>query len=334
MPTGTATDGGVASELLLTLGKVAAFVALALLLGPGVVPWVLRQVARTGSRELFTLSVLAVALGIAYGSAVLFGVSFALGAFFAGVVLNESDLSHQAAANSLPLQDAFAVLFFVSVGMLFDPSIVLREPLAVAAVLALILLGKSLVAFGIVLVLGYPPSTALTVSAGLAQIGEFSFILAGLGLSMGLLPQEGRDLILAGALLSITLNPLAFAAVDRLATRVRIGGTDGGKRLDRAARRNWTSCSGVSAARETERGLQHPDHRRPVPDLRRAGPGSARGPADAVPAARRLPGEAHHPQGQPAGRRLFHLVGRGAGECRRAARSRRATASCERRWPC
>ncbi|OWJ68290.1 cation:proton antiporter [Inquilinus limosus] len=247
-------DTDIVTELLLTLGKVAAFVALAMLLGPKVVPWVLKQVARTGSRELFTLSVLAVAVGIAYGSAVVFGVSFALGAFFAGVVLSESDFSHRAAANSMPLQDAFAVLFFVSVGMLFDPSIVLREPLAVAAVVALIILGKSIVAFGIVLLLRYPAATALTVAASLAQIGEFSFILAGLGLSMGLLPPEGRDLVLAGALISITLNPLVFAAVDRLVSRVRRGHY-GQKRLA-ALETQLDELQRRSAARESERGLR------------------------------------------------------------------------------
>ncbi|MCP5360152.1 MAG: YbaL family putative K(+) efflux transporter [Steroidobacteraceae bacterium] len=197
----------------LTFAKVALFVALALVFGTRIVPWLLTQVARTGSRELFTLAVLATALGIAYGSAALFGVSFALGAFFAGVILSESELSHKAGADSLPLQDAFAVLFFVSVGMLFDPSIVMREPLAVLAVLAVILVGKSVAAFVIVLAFGYPARTALTVSAALAQIGEFSFILAGLGIALGLLPTEGRDLILAGALLSITLNPLTFAGI-------------------------------------------------------------------------------------------------------------------------
>ncbi|TWS97333.1 cation:proton antiporter [Reyranella sp. CPCC 100927] len=216
-----ATPGG---SVLLTLGitllKVAAFVALAVVLGPKVVPWLLKQVARTGSRELFTLSVLAIAMGIAYGSAELFGVSFALGAFFAGVVLNESEFSHRAAANSLPLQDAFAILFFVSVGMLFDPSIVVREPFAIIAVLLVIVLGKSIAALGVVVALGYPVATALTVSASLAQIGEFSFILAGLGKSAGLLPQEAFDLILAGALLSITLNPVCFAAVDMLGPRI------------------------------------------------------------------------------------------------------------------
>ena len=220
---GHASDGGHGTDdrgllvvLGITLAKVAAFIAIVLLAGPRVLPWMLRQVARTGSRELFTLCVLAVALGIAFGSAKLFGVSFALGAFFAGMVLHESDLSHKAATNSLPLQDAFAVLFFVSVGMLFDPSIILREPQMVAAVLLLILVGKSLVALGIVLALGYPLSTALIVSGSLAQIGEFSFILAGLGINYGLMDSQGLNLILAGALLSITLNPLVFAGADRL----------------------------------------------------------------------------------------------------------------------
>jgi len=215
------SGGSVAMALALTIGKVALFVALVFLVGTRVVPWLLQLVARTGSRELFTLSVLAVALGIAYGSAELFGVSFALGAFFAGVVLSESDFSHQAAADSLPLQDAFAVLFFVSVGMLFDPGILVRQPLAVLAVVMLIVLGKSIAAFAIVLARGYPIATALTVSASLAQIGEFSFILAGLGVTLGLLPSEGRDLILAGAILSITLNPLVFATVDPLAAWIR-----------------------------------------------------------------------------------------------------------------
>jgi len=207
---------GIFMTLVITLVKVGAFVAIALLIGPRVMPWLLRQVARTGSRELFTLCVLAAALGIAFGAAKLFGVSFALGAFFAGMVLNESSLSHKAASNSLPLQDAFAVLFFVSVGMLFDPSIIMREPLMVVAVLALIMIGKSLVAFGIVMLLGYPLSTGLTVSASLSQIGEFSFILAGLGISYGLMDSDGLNLILAGALLSITLNPVSFAVSDLL----------------------------------------------------------------------------------------------------------------------
>jgi CPA2 family monovalent cation:H+ antiporter-2 len=212
---------GVLLTLVITLAKVAAFLAVALVVGPRVLPWLLREVARTGSRELFTLAVLAMAVGIAFGAASLFGISFALGAFFAGMVLNESELSHKAAANSLPLQDAFGVLFFVSVGMLFDPSILIREPAMVAAVLGLILVGKSVVALAIVLLLGYPLSTGLTVAAALAQIGEFSFILAGLGLGYGLLDAEGFNLILAGALFSITLNPLVFAGADRLSALVR-----------------------------------------------------------------------------------------------------------------
>jgi CPA2 family monovalent cation:H+ antiporter-2 len=212
---------GLLVTLGLTLVKVTAFVAVALLVGPRVLPWMLRQVARTGSRELFTLCVLAVALGIAFGAAELFSVSFALGAFFAGMVLSESELSHKAAANALPLQDAFAVLFFVSVGMLFDPGVLVREPLLVAAVLLLILVGKSLVAMGIVVLMGYPLSTALFAAASLAQIGEFSFILGGLGATYGLLPREGLSLILAGALLSITLNPLVFRLTDWVMGYVR-----------------------------------------------------------------------------------------------------------------
>ncbi|AUN32486.1 cation:proton antiporter domain-containing protein [Niveispirillum cyanobacteriorum] len=214
-------DAPVWLTLAITLGKVGLFAAVALILGPRIVPWLLAQVARTGSRELFTLAVLAIAMGIAYGSAQVFGVSFALGAFFAGVVLAESRFSHKAAADSLPLQDAFSVIFFVSVGMLFDPSILMREPLSVAAVLLTIIIGKSLVAFAIVLALGYPMGAGLLISASLAQIGEFSFILVGLGISMNLLPPEGRDLVLAGALLSITLNPLIFAAVETATVRVK-----------------------------------------------------------------------------------------------------------------
>jgi monovalent cation:H+ antiporter-2, CPA2 family len=213
---GQIAGASLATTLAVTLVKVAMFLGLVLLVGKRVVPWVLAHVARTGSRELFTLAVLATALGIAYGSAELFGVSFALGAFFAGVVLSETDFSHRAAADSLPLQDAFAVLFFVSVGMLFDPSILVREPLAVLIVLFVIVVAKSLAAFAIVLRFGFPVPTALMVSASLAQIGEFSFILAGLGIALGLLPAEARDLVLAGALLSITLNPLVFAGSTRL----------------------------------------------------------------------------------------------------------------------
>ena len=219
---GEAAEGqsGLLATIGLTLGKVALFLALMLVVGRRVIPWLLGAVARTGSRELFTLAVLAIALGIAFGSAELFDVSFALGAFFAGVVLSESDLSHQAAADSLPLQDAFAVLFFVSVGMLFDPGILVREPLAVVAVVLVIIAGKSLAAFGIVLAFGYTIETALSVSASLAQIGEFSFILTGLGVGLKLLPADGRDLILAGALLCITLNPLVFVGAQRLSRKL------------------------------------------------------------------------------------------------------------------
>jgi CPA2 family monovalent cation:H+ antiporter-2 len=211
------TTGNIWLSLLVTLAKVALFVALALVVGTRLVPWLLMRVTRTGTRELFTLCVLAIALGIAYGSSAAFGVSFALGAFFAGVILSESELSHQAGNDSLPLKDAFAVLFFVSVGMLFDPSVLMREPLAVLAVLAIIMVGKSLAAFIIVLAFRHPVRTALTVSASLAQIGEFSFILAGLGGALGLLPPDGRDLILSGAILSIALNPVTFAGVAPLA---------------------------------------------------------------------------------------------------------------------
>jgi CPA2 family monovalent cation:H+ antiporter-2 len=184
-----------------------------LLVGRRAFPWLLAQVARIGSHELFTLCIIAVAVGIAYSSAELFGVSFALGAFFAGVVMHESDLSHRAAEELLPLRDAFAVLFFVSVGMLFDPAILIGQPLRILIVVAIIVVGKTLAAFLLVLAFRYPLNTALTISTSLAQIGEFSFILAGLGVSLGLLPIEGQNLILAGALLSIALNPLVFRAL-------------------------------------------------------------------------------------------------------------------------
>ena len=209
-----AVESNLVSTILFTIGKIAIFVALMLLVGRRAFPWLLWQVARSGSRELFTLSVIAVAVGIAFGSAKLFGVSFALGAFFAGTVMRESPLSHRAAQDSLPLRDAFAVLFFVSVGMLFDPGVLRQQPLQVLAVVAIIIIGKSLAAFLIVMVFRYPLNTALTVSASLAQIGEFSFILAGLGVALGVLPGEGQSLILAGALISISLNPLVFRAVE------------------------------------------------------------------------------------------------------------------------
>ena len=208
--------------IALTLLKVAGFAAMAIFLGPRIVPWLLILIARTGSRELFTLAVLAIALGIAFGSAAIFGVSFALGAFFAGVVMSESHLSHRAAADSLPLQNAFSVLFFVSVGMLFDPSIIVRQPLAVIGALALIIIGKAVISFGIVALLRYPIGMGLTAAGGLAQIGEFSFILAGLGVSLGLLPQEGQDLILAAAILSITLNPLVIFLAENLNRQIKM----------------------------------------------------------------------------------------------------------------
>ena len=212
--------GGVAGAFAMTLGKVAAFVALMLVVGRRVIPWILHRIAHTGSRELFRLAVLAIALGVAFGSAALFGVSFALGAFFAGMIMAESELSQQAANETLPLRDAFAVLFFVSIGMLFNWSVILREPLAVLATLGIIVVGKSVAAYLIVLAFKRPQSVALTISASLAQIGEFSFILAGLGVSLKLLPKEGQDLILAGAILSILLNPLLFALLDKVLPRL------------------------------------------------------------------------------------------------------------------
>jgi CPA2 family monovalent cation:H+ antiporter-2 len=216
-----AVQAGLLATLGLTLAKVTAFVVLMLVVGRRAIPWLLGRVVRIGSRELFTLAVLAIALGIAVGAAVLFGVSFALGAFFAGVIVSESDFSHEAATNALPLQDAFAVLFFVSVGMLFDPTILLRQPLEVLTVVLIILLGKSAASLGIVLAFRYPLHTALTISASLAQIGEFSFILAAVGVSLGLLPAEAQSLIVAGALLSITLNPFVFRVVEPVERWVR-----------------------------------------------------------------------------------------------------------------
>ncbi|HLT44183.1 MAG TPA: YbaL family putative K(+) efflux transporter [Luteimonas sp.] len=210
---------GVAMTVFWTMLKVAAFVAVMLVVGRRLIPLVLERIAGTGSRELFTLSVLAIALGIAFGSALLFGVSFALGAFFAGMLLNESELSHKAANDSLPLRDAFAVLFFVSVGMLFDPMILVQRPLEVAATTLIILVGKSAAAFFIVRAFGHPNSTALTISASLAQIGEFAFIIAGLGVTLGMLSVDEQSLVLAGALISIMLNPMIFRLLDRRLAR-------------------------------------------------------------------------------------------------------------------
>ncbi|MES2900403.1 MAG: YbaL family putative K(+) efflux transporter [Pseudomonadota bacterium] len=232
---GTASGGnsGLWLTLAKTLGQVGLFVAFMLLVGRKLFPWFLWRVAGTGSRELFTLAVIATAVGIAYGSSELFGVSFALGAFFAGMVLRESPLSHRAAQESLPLRDAFSVLFFVSVGMLFDPMVLLESPLRVAAVVAIIMFGKSLAAFALVLVLRYPLNTALTVSASLAQIGEFSFILAAMGMSLGLLPLQGQNLILAGAITSIALNPLLFRAIAPLQQWL-LSRSDAARRLQRS----------------------------------------------------------------------------------------------------
>ncbi len=213
---GAGGDTSIWLSLAKTLGQVGAFVVFMLVVGRKLFPWFLWRVARTGSRELFTLAVVATAVGIAYGSSELFGVSFALGAFFAGMVLRESPLSHRAAEESLPLRDAFSVLFFVSVGMLFDPMVLVESPFKVLIVLVIIMFGKSLAAFLLVLALRYPLNTAVTVSASLAQIGEFSFILAAMGISLGLLPVEGQNLILAGAILSIALNPVLFKAAQPL----------------------------------------------------------------------------------------------------------------------
>jgi CPA2 family monovalent cation:H+ antiporter-2 len=210
-PVAGSENASLLKTLALTLGQVAIFIGFMMLVGRKLFPWILWQVARTGSRELFTLCVIAAAVGIAYAATKLFGISFALGAFFAGMVLRESELSHRAAQESLPLRDAFAVLFFVSVGMLFEPSIVIEQPLRLLAVVGIIVFGKSLAAFLLVVVLRYPAKSALMVSASLAQIGEFSFILAALGISLKLMPHEGQSLILAGAIISIALNPVVFA---------------------------------------------------------------------------------------------------------------------------
>jgi CPA2 family monovalent cation:H+ antiporter-2 len=211
---------GVALPVLLTLSKAAAFVALMLVAGTRALPWLLDAVARTGSRELFTLAVVAAALGVAFAAARLFDVSYALGAFFAGIVINASDHSRRAADQAKPLEDAFAVLFFLSVGMLFDPAILVRHPGQVLAVVAVIVLGKSAAAFAIVRLARYPAATALTISASLAQIGEFSFMLAALGRELGLLSRDGENLILAGALVSIALNAGAFRLAAGLQRRL------------------------------------------------------------------------------------------------------------------
>lgn len=202
-------------NLGITIGKVVAFILIMMIVGRKLIPWILAKTAATGSRELFTLCVLALALGIAYAAVTLFDASFALGAFFAGMVLNESDLSHRAAQDTLPLRDAFAVLFFVSVGMLFDPMVLIEHPLGILATLAIIIIGKSVAALVLVRMFGHSRRTALTIAASLAQIGEFAFILAGLGVALNVLEPDARNLVLAGALVSIMLNPVLFSLLDR-----------------------------------------------------------------------------------------------------------------------
>jgi len=223
--------GQTAQAMGLTLGKLALFIAIMLVGGRRAVPWLLHYIAHTGSRELFRLAVLSVALGVALGAAVLFDVSIALGAFFAGMIMSESQLSQRAAEESLPLRDAFAVLFFVSVGMLFNPMILLNDWAAVLATVAIIVVGKSVAAYAIVRAFQHTKATALTISASLAQIGEFSFILAGLGVTLELLPERGRDLILAGAIISIMLNPLIFSLLDRMIAKSG-GTTDQPKKVE------------------------------------------------------------------------------------------------------
>ncbi len=202
-------------EIAITLGKVLGFILFMFVIGKRAIPWILEKTAQTKSSELFTLSVLVIALGIAFGAVKLFGVSFALGAFFAGVVLSGSDLSHKAAQDTLPLRDAFAVLFFVAVGMLFDPAILIEHPLKVLLTVFIIVAGKSIAAYGLVRLFRYPHKIALTISASLAQIGEFSFILAGIAIYLNLFPDTARDLILAGAIISILLNPFIFSWISK-----------------------------------------------------------------------------------------------------------------------
>lgn len=214
-PEASASTSELLMSLAVTIGKVVAFILIMIFIGRRVIPWLLARTAATGSRELFTLAVLVLALGIAYAAVALFDASFALGAFFAGMVLNESELSHRAAQDTLPLRDAFAVLFFVSVGMLFDPMVLINHPLGVLGVLAIIIIGKSAAALLLVRMFGHNRRTALTVAVSLAQIGEFAFILAGMGVTLEVLNRQANDLILAGAIVSIMLNPVLFTLLDR-----------------------------------------------------------------------------------------------------------------------
>nr|WP_221415575.1 cation:proton antiporter [Acinetobacter schindleri] len=215
------SDGNIWLTLGITLLKVAGFIAFMLIVGKRLIPMIMQVVARLGSRELFTLTVVAAAVSIAFGAYKVFGVSMALGAFFAGMVVKESDFSHRAEEETLPLREIFSILFFVSVGMLFDPRIMIEQPLHVLAVVAIIMIGKTIAAMALVLFFRYPINTALTVGASLAQIGEFSFILAALGVSLNLLSLEGQNLILAGALISITLNSFIFAAIEPVQKWIR-----------------------------------------------------------------------------------------------------------------
>ncbi|MBK4765133.1 MAG: Kef family K(+) transporter [Pantoea sp. Brub] len=207
-------------DLIWIISKIMTFIALMIIVGRKVIPWILAKSASTGSRELFTLAVLALALGVAFGAVKLFNISFALGAFFAGMVLNESELSHRAAKDTLPLRDAFAVLFFVSVGMLFNPTIIIKQPLAVLSALTIVIIGKSIVAWFLVILLGHSRKTALTISVSLAQIGEFSFILTGLGISLGILSNEIRNFILAASIISIIINPIIFTLMEKYLDKI------------------------------------------------------------------------------------------------------------------
>ncbi|MGN6691706.1 MAG: YbaL family putative K(+) efflux transporter [Sphingopyxis sp.] len=229
---GLGTGGaGLLQSAAIILVKVVGFMAFMLIIARRVLPWVLHWVAHSGSRELFRLAVLAIALGVAFGAAVVFDVSFALGAFFAGMILGETQLSRRAAEETLPLRDAFAVLFFVSVGMLFDPKVLVEQPLPVLATVAIIVFGKSLAAYAIVRAFGHPNQTAMTVAVSLAQIGEFSFILAGLGVGLKVMPAEARDLILAGSILSILFNPIFFTLMVK---RVRADDAPGDEQAEEA----------------------------------------------------------------------------------------------------
>ncbi len=239
--------GPIAATVLITLAKAAAFVALMLVVGQRVIPWVLHFVSQTRSRELFRLAVLAIALGVAYGATYFFGVSFALGAFFAGMVMSSSTLSQQAMRETLPLRDAFAVLFFVSVGMLFNPSVILTAPLALLATVAIIIFVKSVVAYYIVRGFGHDHDKGLTIAASLAQIGEFSFILTSMGVTLNIVPPEARDLVVAGAMISILANPLLFHLLDRRQARKAAGPQETPKDSEPVAEVRSYAPSAVSA---------------------------------------------------------------------------------------